>query len=436
MTATLKVGGGREERGGKARFCSRRRPHTPPPSTSGARALGKPLLLEEFGKGVGGKAVGGEDDRTKWFNQTYAAASASIKNRDALKGVMFWRWAALGGGAAGGELSDFDKSASITADSPAFRDVVKPFGALVDDSKASLCGGKAAPRKAAAAPAPARPAAVETASLPRRRLSAANNPGPDFFKAPNPADAGLGCNAAYGRTDGDAARTVSAKSVSDCCAAAKAAGATAWSYCYCDAGCADNGGEKVAKGSCQFKNPPHPYFQPAVALGSGVGWVSGAPGAVTVLAPFKCQLKGAGGCAADADPATCAPADLKKSVACADDTCKAEQKNVDGNLLVFDVNSAAETPSILTAADCCAACKSDAACTAWTFCPLKAGCAKDCPIYIASAAPGKGFGPYGKCQGDAFPHRACSLKSMPDGRHTTTAAGPHQPWVSGVVRGK
>ena len=49
-------------------------------------------------------------------------------------------------------------------------------------------------------------------------------------------------------------------------------------------------------------------------------------------------------------------------------------------------------------------------------------------------SPGKGFGPYGSCQGDAFPYRACSLKAMPQGKHATTASGPHQPWVSGVIR--
>jgi hypothetical protein len=27
-----------------------------------------------------------------------------------------------------------------------------------------------------------------------------------------------------------------------------------------------------------------------------------------------------------------------------------------------------------------------------------------------------------------------SLKAMPQGKHATTASGPHQPWVSGVIR--
>ena len=53
---------------------------------------------------------------------------------------------------------------------------------------------------------------------------------------------------------------------------------------------------------------------------------------------------------------------------------------------------------------------------------------------IKQNSPGKGFGPYGSCQGDAFPYRACSLKAMPQGKHATTASGPHQPWVSGVIR--
>lgn len=355
-------------------------------------------------------------------------------------GVLFWRWAALG---AGGDLSELDRSASIHTDTPAFANVVRPYGDYVKSKKCTPSGSGG--RKAVA---PANNASVAVASASggggNRRLAASDTrrlqgsgPGPDFFKVPTPEDAGASCNAAYGRLDaGEVTKTVTAKSVADCCAAAKAASATAWSYCYCDAGCKDAAGAAVAKGGCQLRSVPHPYYAPTQAMGDGVGWISGAPGAVSVLPAFKCQLKGAGGCGADADPATCSPADLKKSVVCADDACRAEQKNVDGNLIVFDINSATPQPTILTAADCCAACRADATCTAWTFCPLKEGCAKDCKTYVASAAPGKGFGPHGSCQGDAFPYRACSLKAMPDGKHTVTASGPHQPWVSGVIREK
>jgi len=391
-------------------------------------------LLEEFGKAVGGEAASDqtETDRSKWFNQTYSRVRASVENGEPLRGVLFWRWGAIGNGG----LSEFDKSASITTDSAAFQNSVKPFSSFAGDRKVNLCGGNAG--RKASPPAPTKPAngSVATASVnSRRRRLAASGPGPSFFAIPTPEDAGSGCNAAYGRSSSAAVKTVTANTVADCCRAAKSAGYSAWSFCYCDNGCTDAGNATVAKGSCQFKSPANPFYSPADAMGTGVGWISGAPGAgASYVEPWKCQPAGHGSCSADAEPATCSPADLKASIKCAGDDCKAKQVNVDGNLLVFDINSATKEPTILTAADCCAACRNNAECTAWTFCPLKKGCAKDCKAYIAQASPGKGFGPYGSCQGDAFPFRACSLKAMPMGKHTTTASGPHQPWVSGVIR--
>lgn len=63
------------------------------------------------------------------------------------------------------------------------------------------------------------------------------------------------------------------------------------------------------------------------------------------------------------------------------------QKNIDGNLLVFDINSNTPQPTVLSAADCCQACKNHDGCTSWTYCPRPEGCANDCPIYIAKSAP-------------------------------------------------
>ena len=458
---------------------------------AGARALGKPLVLEEFGKAVGGLASSDqtEADRAKWFNQTYSQLRESVEARDALKGVLFWRWAAVGGGSAA--LSDFDKSATIETSSDAFQKSVRPFSDFVKTHNAIVCGpkkGKDAPKKEAAAPkkaeeapkavpkaapkatpAPTPAAAAGAAAppadgkkgwasdvaapveaiqvtpvtggsvasasvpapLPRRRLAAAGPP-PSFFAPPRPSDAGTGCNAQYGRSDGAAARVITTNGIADCCSEAKAGSYSAWSYCYCDLGCKDAANATIAKGSCQLKNPANAFYPRMTALGSGVGWVSGAPGAAS-LESWKCQVRGAGGgCSPNADPATCKADELKAALKCPADGCHAKQMNMDGDLLVFDINSFQQEPSILTASDCCDACKANGECTGWTFCPLKEGCAKDCQTYIKSG-PAKGFGPYGSCNGDAFPYRACSLKKMPEGKHTVTAWGPQQPWVSGTT---
>lgn len=171
------------------------------------------MLLEEFGTAVGGEAASDqtETDRSKWFNQTYSRVRESVEGGEPLRGVLFWRWGAIGNGG----LSEFDKSASITTDSAAFQKSVKPFSAFAADRKVNLCGGNAG-RKAAPAKAPAAAAnasTVATASVNTRRLSASSGPGPSFFAIPTPEDAGSGCNAAYGRTASAAAKTVTANTV-------------------------------------------------------------------------------------------------------------------------------------------------------------------------------------------------------------------------------
>ena len=455
----------------------------------GARQLGKPLVLEEFGKAVGGLASSDqtETDRAKWFNQTYSQIMESVAARDALKGVLFWRWAAING--AGSSLSDFDKSATIETSSDAFQKSVRPFADFVKTRDEVVCGPKkgkdagkkkeveAAPTKEepkkedkpaptpaltkaaapAATPAPAADGApakkagwasdvaapvepiqvtpvtgsVAAASIPARRRLAASGPPPAFFAPPRPSDAGAGCNAAFGRSDGTVARVLTTNGIADCCAEAKSGDFSAWSYCYCDLGCKDAANATIAKGSCVLKNPANAFYPRVTALGSGVGWVSGAPGAAT-LESWRCQVKGAGGCGPSADPGTCKADELKAALKCPADGCHPKQMNMDGDLIEFDINSFQKEPTILTAADCCDACKANGECTGWTFCPLKEGCAKDCQTYIRSG-PAKGFGPYGSCNGDAFPFRACSLKKMPEGKHTVTAWGPQQPWVSGTM---
>lgn len=59
------------------------------------------------------------------------------------------------------------------------------------------------------------------------------------------------------------------------------------------------------------------------------------------------------------------------------------QANVGGDVLVYDVNSRQQAPGpVFTAADCCAACKSQPRCNVWTFCPRVEGCSNDCPANV------------------------------------------------------
>jgi len=66
----------------------------------------------------------------------------------------------------------------------------------------------------------------------------------------------------------------------------------------------------------------------------------------------------------------------------------AGQANVGGDVLVYDVNSRQQAPGpVFSAADCCAACKSQPACNVWTFCPRVEGCSNDCPANVQQCAP-------------------------------------------------
>lgn len=60
------------------------------------------------------------------------------------------------------------------------------------------------------------------------------------------------------------------------------------------------------------------------------------------------------------------------------------QQNVDGETVVFDVNSLQPQKVVFNAADCCAQCKKTSGCNTWTFCNSLDGCSSDCPSNVAT----------------------------------------------------
>ena len=60
------------------------------------------------------------------------------------------------------------------------------------------------------------------------------------------------------------------------------------------------------------------------------------------------------------------------------------QQNVDGDTVVFDVNSLQPQKVVFNAADCCAQCKKTSGCNTWTFCNSPDGCSSDCPSNVAT----------------------------------------------------
>ena len=59
------------------------------------------------------------------------------------------------------------------------------------------------------------------------------------------------------------------------------------------------------------------------------------------------------------------------------------QQNVDGDTIVFDVNSQQQQQLVYNAADCCAQCQKTSGCNTWTFCNSVEGCSEDCPANVA-----------------------------------------------------
>lgn len=88
---------------------------------SDARALGKPLLVEEFGAWGAGKY---KEERTRWYDLVYDILSEDAKSGGPTAGALFWQWFAAGqrapgeeGGGDGGLFGVFDHDdtwASIT----------------------------------------------------------------------------------------------------------------------------------------------------------------------------------------------------------------------------------------------------------------------------------------------------------------------------------
>eukprot|EP01023_Acetabularia_acetabulum_P059471 TRINITY_DN7148_c0_g1_i5.p1 TRINITY_DN7148_c0_g1~~TRINITY_DN7148_c0_g1_i5.p1 ORF type:complete len:254 (-),score=39.97 TRINITY_DN7148_c0_g1_i5:415-1176(-) len=117
------------------------------------------------------------------------------------------------------------------------------------------------------------------------------------------------------------------------------------------------------------------------------------------------------------------------------DSCGARETNIQGDILVLDVNSMSgpATPQIVSNfTDCCNECKQTFGCNAWVFCSNKNGCGSGCDDYIAqlSGADG-GFGEYGGCSGSKWPPYLCSLKNITD-VNNLQEEGAEDGWISGI----
>ncbi|CAL8466100.1 g5636 [Coccomyxa elongata] len=385
--------------------------------SANGQLLQKPVVLEEFGKGVGGDLAKGqtESQRMDWYKLVYYLVEQDLEAGTPLKGILFWRWDAV---AAAVNSQIGDNALTLATSSDVFQQVVKPFSARVAQRGKTVAG--CTPSQGT----------VSAASI---GGGSSGGPGPDFFTAPDSATCcAKDCGTMYGNLEGTPLASATSASASACCDSCKGTtGCSAWNFCYCDLGCAGQ-----PKGTCVLKSMTNAFYPRTQIVGDNAGWIGGVPGQSKITPTWLCQPKGGSTCAADQGASTCSATDLQNSLQCPDNSCNAKDQNVGGDTLVMDVNSNTPTKTVFTAADCCAACKNYGGCNVWTFCNRPEGCSSDCPANVASAKQtgGKTFGPYGGCQGNRFPYQQCTLKNSKDpSKVQVYEAGELQAWTSGTT---
>ncbi|BDA48416.1 probable mannan endo-1,4-beta-mannosidase 1 at N-terminal half [Coccomyxa sp. Obi] len=94
--------------------------------------LGKPLVIEEFGKFVGGiydkQHTETAARQLAYYKKVYAEVSKSVFGSGAIKGILFWRWKAADPTI---ELGTDDQAATLATDGKVFQEVIKPFSKRV-----------------------------------------------------------------------------------------------------------------------------------------------------------------------------------------------------------------------------------------------------------------------------------------------------------------
>lgn len=393
--------------------------------TANAKTLQKPLVLEEFGKGINASVPEQNAfERMAFYKLIYSQVEESIEGGDTLKGILFWRWGEVKAIdlSTGGSTGLDNNANTVDTDSDVFTQVIKPFSGRVSTIKSTTVSG------CSPAASVAGNSQVASASI----GGAGSGPGPDEFVTPTAASCcSASCNAIGGRLTGTVVDTTTAASSDACCSECKGnSQCNVWNYCYCDGGCI---GGTVAKGTCELRNQPNAFY-PRADVNNAAGFLAGVPNVGNLTFPWECQVTGAG--CTPQTVASCPATALRNSLTCPSGACNASQVNLGGDVITIDVNADAGSEPVNSAADCCSACRQQGSCNVWTFCPLPQGCDDGCQDYVKTAkagTPNPPFGPNGGCDGTAFPYKACTLKNQEGGFSTAEiyATGPGQPWVSG-----
>mmetsp|Transcript_16658 Transcript_16658/g.42177 ORF Transcript_16658/g.42177 Transcript_16658/m.42177 type:complete len:478 (+) Transcript_16658:194-1627(+) len=95
-----------------------------------AKALGKPLIMQEFGKKLNETANEADETRVPYFNAIYRIANRSARKGGVLKGSLFWEWQYEDWGKS---TSEYSRPYGVVEGGATWNSTVMPFSATLAD---------------------------------------------------------------------------------------------------------------------------------------------------------------------------------------------------------------------------------------------------------------------------------------------------------------
>eukprot|EP01023_Acetabularia_acetabulum_P065556 TRINITY_DN869_c6_g1_i2.p1 TRINITY_DN869_c6_g1~~TRINITY_DN869_c6_g1_i2.p1 ORF type:complete len:480 (-),score=73.57 TRINITY_DN869_c6_g1_i2:224-1663(-) len=337
-----------------------------------AKLLGKPLVLQEFGKGTQSMSDAGEiaSVRDPVYQLVYSILEAELSNGGPFRGALFWTWNY-------GHLHEqFFGQGIMKGDST--WNIIQTHSSLISLNRLQ------------SPPVPG--------CIPGRFPTSNSNKFVDpnsLIQADFETCCSSDCNALNGEVYGQqSVDTIQTSSAEECCDQCKLNdGCEGYSWCGCSAGCSGYGFQ-----DCVMKRLPFKEYPLTEITGEHVKFVSGVPN-VQINKDVQCQIGAQ--CIKQLD--SCTSDQFASSIQCAESDCNTVQGNSIGEPIYMDYEVETGNP-VSSPAECCAACKTVPGCSTWSFCMELDVCQNE-----------RGL--------------SCVLKSTD--QVAFWSQGPRQPWISG-----
>eukprot|EP01024_Parvocaulis_polyphysoides_P038581 TRINITY_DN346_c0_g1_i2.p1 TRINITY_DN346_c0_g1~~TRINITY_DN346_c0_g1_i2.p1 ORF type:complete len:516 (-),score=70.28 TRINITY_DN346_c0_g1_i2:1578-3125(-) len=345
-----------------------------------ANSLGKPLVLQEFGKGTESMTDAAEiaSVRDPVYELVYSMLEEQLATGGPFRGALFWTW------------------------NYGFDDHEQFFGQGIRklDSTWNIVeqhGQQISIRRLEAQPIPGctpgrGPPSNSNRFIDPSELIYTN------FETCCESD----CNSLYGEVYGQQSlETVQTSSPQECCDLCKLSdGCEGYSWCGCQAGCLGYGFQDCVMKTLPFKEYPITYV-----TGEHVKFVSGVP-LTSINSDLSCQIGAP--CIQQLDQ--CSADEFANSIQCADETCGVVSGHSRGEVILYQDYEVETGNPVSSIAECCAACRTVPGCNSWSFCTELDVC--------RSKNNERGL--------------SCILKTATDTR--LWSEGPRQAWVSGYLQ--